>query len=762
MTERTKDFSMKTLSFFINAIFCFSALAISAQSPVTSHQPTLYGNVFNQDGEPLIGATIVWDETTTGTTADVNGDFWLPKMDTTAFLLITYVGYDPVYIEMFPEEDTAYIQVDGITDLAEIEVTAQGTDNFTSTLDPLNLEKIGRPELEKAACCSLAESFETNGAVDVMQNDAVTSAKEVQMLGLRGIYTQLLMEKRPTYIGQAWPLGLEFIPGTWVQGIQISKGASSVQSGPQSVAGQINVELMKPWQDKPVYANLFGSTVGRAEANVHLNHEWNHEWSSGALLHGSTTQGEFDRNGDTFLDQPTKRSLNGLFRSFYRAPKVRSQINLQLISDEREGGQVLPSGNFDPNDFYRISQKNERAELFGKVAYLGFAKPATSLALIYGGSRHTTANRFGHNDFDGEQRSAYAQLLYATILGTTDHKLNLGASLQHDDYEERLNEANFDRVETMPGVYAEYTLDGEGRKFGLIAGLRADHLNGHGTFVTPRLNLKYNFSDNAIVRASAGRGVRSAQIISENLSLLASHHVITVLEDLALEDAWTFGLNYTQNFSFLGKNASVVADLYRTEFQNQVMVDMESTHGKALFYNLNGESFSNSLLLFATWAPAKGLGLKLAYKYNDNQATFNPPGYAAVNERQQRPLTVVHRGLVAVDYETPSENWMFNVSTQFVGPQRFISAIHLPPNFAEREDFTGESPAYALVNAQVTRRFNQFEVYVGGENLSNFTQENAIVDWQNPFGEYFNAMQVWGPLVGARGYVGVRMWLEKP
>lgn len=753
---------MKTLITFLCIFSLALALPSHAQQTTNNQQPaTLYGKVFNQDGENLVGATIIWDETTIGTTADLNGDFWLPKMDTTAFLLITYVGYDPVYIEVFPEEDTVYILIEGITELAEIEVVAEGRDNYTSTLDPINLEKIGKGELEKAACCSLAESFETNGAVDVMQNDAVTSAKEVQMLGLRGIYTQLLMEKRPTYVGQAWPLGLDFIPGTWVQGIQISKGASTVQSGPQSIAGQINVELMKPWQDKPVFVNLFGSTVGRGEANIHLNHEWNDEWSSGLLLHGGTTQGEFDHNDDTFLDQPTKKELNGLFRTFYRAPNVRSQINLQVISDEREGGQVLPDGDYNPADFYRIYQKNERVELFGKIAYLGFDKPATSLAMIYSGSRHTTDNFFGRINFNGEQRSAYAQLLYATILGTTDHKLNLGASYQYDDYEEMLDETDFSREEIMPGAYAEYAYEPAGSGFGLIAGIRTDHHNMHGWFATPRLNLKYNFSESAIIRASAGRGVRSAQIISENLSLMASHHYITVLEDLEMEDAWNVGLNYTQNFSFLGKNASLVADLYRTEFKNQVVVDMESTHGKAYFYNLNGRSFSNSLLLFSSWAPVDGLNVKIAYKFNDNQVTLNPPGFPELNDIQQRPLTVRHRGLLAADYETPSDKWMFALNTQFVGPQRFVDERHLPPNYPNREDFIGESPTYVLLNAQVTRRFKQFEVYVGGENLTNFTQENAIVDWENPFGEYFSAMQVWGPLIGTRGYVGVRMWLEK-
>ena len=753
---------MKTLiNFTILFFVAINVLCAQTTNLEPQTKNLLYGNVFNQDGENLIGATVVWDGTTIATITDLNGDFWLPKMDTTAFLQINYVGYDPVFIEMFPHEDTAFIKIEGVTELVEVEVVGQGTDNYTSTLDPINLEHIGRGELKKAACCSLAESFETNGAVDVMSSDAITSSKEIQMLGLRGIYSQLLMEKRPVYTGLAQPLALDYIPGTWVKGIQISKGTSTVQTGPQAMTGQINAELLKPFEDKPVFVNLFGSTVERGEANIHLNKNWNEEWSSGVLLHGSTTKGVFDKNHDTFQDQPTKESLNGLFRTFYRGENIRSQINLQVLQDEREGGQVLPKGNFDPADFYRIRQYNRLIDLFGKIGLIGFDNPNTSVGFIYNASWHKTDNTFGRTWYRGNQKHLYANLMYMTIIGTTDHKLNLGASYQLDDYDELLDEADFSRKETMPGAYAEYVFSGI-KNFGMIAGLRVDHHNQFGTFVTPRLNLKYNFTDESVVRLSAGRGVRSAQFLAENLGMLAANQNYNVVEDLEMEDAWNVGLNYTQNFSVLGKKAGVVLDLYHTEFVNQIVADRESEHGNVLFYNLDGRSFSNSLLLLTTFEAFDGFNIKLAYKLNDVKTTYSPPTFVVGGDLEQRPMTVKHRGLAAIDYETPNDNWMFNSNVQFVGGMLFGHQKHLLPNLPNAADFTGTSPSYALINAQVTRRFKKanLEVYAGGENLTNFTQKNTIVDFANPFGENFDAMQVWGPLVGTRGYVGVRWWLE--
>ncbi len=741
----------------LTTIIILFILVCSSLKSQTARQ--LYGNVFNENGEVLIGATVLWEGTSIGTVTNEKGDFWIEKQPDTANLLIQYVGYTPVSIEMYPNEDTALIKIEGITELGTVVVSEHRGDIFTSTLDTRNIEQITSCELKKAACCNLAESFETSGSVDVMRQDAITSASEIQMLGLRGIYSQLLVEKRPAYTGLGSPLALEYIPGTWVSGIQVSKGASTVQNGPQSITGQINTELVKPWNDKQLFVNAFGSTLGRAEINVHANKKWNDQLSSGLLLHGSTTQGEFDRNNDGFVDQPKKKSIVALWRNYYVEENFSTQINVQVLNDERQSGQLATfNGTPDPlNPAYRINQQNRRVDVFGKFGYVGFSKPETSVGLIYAGSVHDMKNVFGNTRYNGKQQNLYTNLIYASFIGTTDHRVNAGASFQYDDYEEFFNEADFSRKEVMPGVFGEYNFTRE--KFGLIAGMRFDHHNLFGLFGTPRVNLKYNFNDNTILRLSGGRGVRTAQVLSENMAVMASNRQFVVDQSqLDIEDAWNAGLNFTKNFKIAGKSASILADLYRTDFVNQVVMDMESEHGKVLFYNLDGRSYANSLLILGTWAPLRGLDMKLAYKLNDVKVTYNPPGSNGGNDPIQRPMLARHRGLLTLNYETKSKQWMFNTNTQITGKQRFAHSHGVPSELIK--NFTGEAPAYTIVNAQVTRRFKNLEVYLGGENLTDFRQENAIVDWQNPFGEYFDAMQAWGPMVGARAYFGIRWWID--
>ncbi len=737
---------------------------------IQSQGQNIYGILQNQNAEPLFGATVQWQGTTLGTVVDENGNFELPKKDTAANLLIRYVGYDPIFINVEPSEDTVFIQIDGVSELLEIEIAAKIRDNYLSRLNPINIESISSKELKKAACCSLAESFETNGSVDISYSDAVTGAKEIQMLGLRGLYVQMLIEKRPALTGLGSSLAMEFLPGTWLESIQISKGAGSVQNGYQSIVGQINSTLKKPFEDKPLFVNLFATPMGRFEANVHLNKKINDEWSSGLLLHGNYMQHQVDNNGDSFMDMPTKKQLNGMYRLFYRGDIIRSQFNIHALTDERVGGQTTGGhahhGGGHIGDLYTVFQRNRRVEVFGKIGYLGFEKENTSLGFIYNASWHRLNNSYGYTDHLGTQKNAYANLIYNTYLGNTDHSLNAGLSYIYDDYEEKLNDSDFDRKERVPGIFAEYSLarndsnfETFNDKFGLIIGLRYDHHNQFGSLFSPKANVKFNFSDKSIVRLAAGRGFRTPNVIAENISVLASSRLIEVLEDLEMEEAWNFGINFTQNFPIGARELTFAADLYRTQFENQVIVDLETKRNSVLFYNLDGKSFSNSFLTMVMYELVENLNLKLAYKFNDVKMKYKFEQIRPENaELVEKPLLAKHRGLITLDYETRDENWMFSTHLQLVGKQRFPDNSALPADL--RKDHEGYAPSYAVLGAQITRYIGNLEIYLGGENLNNYRQENPIIGWEDPFGDYFDATQVYAPVVGIRGYLGVRWFLE--
>lgn len=736
----------------------------------------VFGTVKNDAGEVLFGATVKWKGAETGTVADINGYFELPKQDTIAFIQVDYVGYSAIFIEVAPEENDINIEINGISELMTVDVAAKKFENSVSTVKILNVETIGSGELRKAACCNLSETFLTNAAVDVMYNDAVTGAKEITMLGLRGNYTQMMVEKRPAMTGLGTPFSLEFLPGTWLESIQISKGTGSVQNGYQAIAGQINSELVKPFKDKSLFVNLYGSTFGRGEANIHLNRAFDDKLSAGLLLHASKTENRRDRNNDTFYDMSQKDILNGMFRLFYRGDIFRTQINVHALSNRHRAGQIVPEGE-SPIGYYQVGQNHDRVEVFAKMGYLGFKNESQSIGFITNGSWHELDSYYGNRFHQGKQKSYYTNLMFATDLGNQDNKMTLGSSFQYDDYQEKFNDTDFSRVERVPGVFVEYTFDHvheegeddddehEGHEhekakenkfkenFGMVLGMRVDHHNLFGWLVTPRANFSYNFSENSIARISAGRGFRSANVIAENVSVLASSRSIQVLDVIDIEDAWNYGINFTQKFEIGERSGSFSADLFRTEFNNQVVMDMDSDVNAVLFYNLDGVSYSNSFIGVLSFEVLKGLDLKLGYKFNDVQVTLQD------DITRSKPMVAKHRGLVSVDYVTPNKKWDFNINSQLVGRSRFANLLDNPKHNSEQH--IGDTKPYALINAHVNYKLkDNFEIYVGGENLTGFTQDQPILDWQNPFSENFDATHIYAPINGAMGYIGIRYSID--
>ena len=722
---------------------------------VLSFAQNVKGLVKDAKGEPIVGAHVYWMDKSAEALTDENGGFELLRKTKETMIHVEFVGYDMVMVTLKKDQTEVTIDMKEPKILNQVEVRGKKQDNAVSTLDGRQVEKISSTELKKAPCCNLSESFETNGTVDVAYADAITGAKEIQMLGLRGIYTQLLVENRPDFYGLATPYALEYIPGTWLRGIDISKGAGSVKNGFQAITGQINTDIEKPGEAKKVFVNLFGEQTGRMEANVHLNKVVNDKVATGLLLHGSTFQNKIDRDNDKFVDMPLKKQLNGMYRLFFQGNNIESQVIVHALTEERRSGQLAENASL--NNPFLINVKNNRVSVAAKVGYVGFSKPYKGLGSQWSATYHDVDALYGKNKYFGTQKSFYSNLIYATIIGTTDHKLTLGSNVQYDSYKEFLNDKDLSNNQIVGGTYAEYTYNRPTLKgyndITFIAGLRADYHNQVGYFMTPRLNVKYNFTENEVIRLAAGRGVRVANPIAENVAFLATNRQIVVADNLKAEDAWNFGINYVKTFRVNNLEWRVSADAYHTRFVNQIVTDLESDYQKAQFYNLDGKSFSNTFLVMLNAEILRGVDIKLSYKLNDVKTTY-------AGELERVPLVARHRGLATVDYKTPNKKWMFNFTTQLVGQQRLADRSYVPHEYFHAHTYKSFSPTYALLNTSINRFFNTFEVYGGVENIANYTQHNAIIAAHEPTSIYFDATQVYAPMMGRRVYAGLRWWIK--
>lgn len=710
------------------------------------------GTVFESSDEepkPLPGVNIYWKGTQAGTVSDENGHFSIEISKQTHDLVFSFVGFsnDTLHVH-HSNEPLNHIMSDQRT-LEEVEVTTRARTNFVSRMSNVNATTITSGELMRAACCNLSESFETSASVDVSYSDAVTGAKQIEMLGLAGTYTQMMSENIPNLRGLATSFGLAYVPGSWMESIQISKGTSSVLNGYESISGQINVEFKKPRESERFFLNLYQNHAGRSEVNFNTKVAVSEKLQTMLLGHYSRQQTEHDNNNDGFLDDPLYTQYNFFNRWDYDQQNFEFQFGIKAMKEERRGGQLVfdPEKPRDINNGYGVEILTDRYESFLKTGFI-FNRPATSLGIQNQVIYHDMQSFFGLKNYNARQFSYYGNALFQSYLSNTQHMYTTGVSLLYDKYDEQLNDSLFGRVERVPGAFFQYTYS-DGHKLNVIAGIRADYHNTFDLFYTPRVNIRYSFNEHTILRASAGKGYRSANALADNTSLLASSRRIVYRETPQMEEAWNFGLNLSKFIDLANRELSINIDLYRTHFINQVVVDRDSDINRIVIYNLDGRSFSNSAQVEANYELLQGLDVTAAFRVNDVKMTYD-------DKLLEKPLVNKYKSLLSLSYKPGLGRWQFDLTGQYNGQSR------LPSTVSTTEQITGEerSPAYTILNGQITRYFRKWNIYLGGENLTNYKQKDPILAAHDPFGNAFDSSVIWGPIAGIKVYAGLRYTFE--
>jgi len=713
----------------------------------------------NGQSRTLVGASIIWLGSSQGTLTNTHGEFILPNR-TDDRLIVSYTGYKTDTVSANGLNDIE-IRLTKKNDLKTVvvTVTARRRTTYVDGYNPFRTTVITKKELLKAACCNLSESFETNPSVDVSYNDAATGSKQIQLLGLAGNYTQLTVENLPGPRGLATPLGLNSIAGPWVESIQLIKGTGSVVNGYESIAGQINVELKKPREAEKLYLNGYINNMGKTDVNLNLAHKINDKWSTGFLLHDDFLKHVQDFNNDGFRDLPTGNQFSGVHRWQYLGDKgLMSQFGIKLLVDKRTGGETAynPEKDKFTTDHYGLGFDTKRYEAFGKIGYVFPEKMYRSIGFEISAFDHNQDSYFGMTSYDARQKNVYSNLIYQSQIKSEAHQIKAGLSFLYDDYDEQLNAARFLRTEVVPGAFAEYTFKYK-TKLDIVAGLRADHNSLYGWFATPRLNIRYEPFNGTVLRFSAGRGQRTANIFAENIGVLVSSRQIIIDNNgdnskaygLQPEVAWNKGISLDQKFRLFDKDASLGIDFYRNDFQNQVVVDLENAR-QVRFYDLKGRSYSNSLQAEINFMPLSKFDVRLAYRYFDVKTNYG-------SELLQKPFTSSDRAFANLAYDW--KGWKLDYTVNYNGRKRIPSTAANPAGFKLEE----YSPSYVLMNAQVSKSFGRkklFDAYLGGENLTNFYQQNAILSADQPFSPYFDASLIWGPVTGRTIYAGFRYTIK--
>ncbi|MEP4946697.1 MAG: TonB-dependent receptor [Flavobacteriaceae bacterium] len=713
----------------------------------------------NTENKPigLSGANVYWLNSSTGTITKNDGTFTIPYLENYNKLIISYVGFrtDTLTINE-PKMVRHWLQPSNQLDEVIVEKERDAVQKtFFATKNIIN---VNSTELLKAACCNLSESFETNPAIDVNFNDALTGTKQIQMLCLTSPYLLITQENIPMVRGASQTYGLTFTPGPWVESIQITKGAGSVVNGYESISGQINTELQKPWTDDMVFVNAYANLNGRLELNTHLNTKLSDKWNTGLYVHGNRRDVEVDNNEDGFLDNPLANQINIMNRWQYQNLEKGwvSFFNLRFLNDEKQVGET----NFNPDtdrfttNAWGSEIDTQRFDGSVKLGYVFPELPFQNIGFQASYSSHKQDSYYGFNVYDIDHESVYSNLNFNSIIGNTNNKFKTGLTFAYDSYDELVTNQQFKRVDRSAGAFFEYAYTNL-EKMSFTAGLRLDTHNRLGTFITPRLHFRYTPWEKGSLRGSFGMGRRAANIFAENQRLFASSRTLQLqanggeIYGFDPEKAVNYGVNFIQNFSLFERPGNFSIDFYRTDFDNQIVVDWENPD-EVVLSNLDGKSYANSLQVELNHRVLPNVEVRTAYKLYDVKTDYQ-------TGLLQKPLLARHRFFTNIGYNTiPTENgsqWRFDYTLHALGEQRLPNTSSNPVDFQLGDYAEG----YSLMNAQITKVFSKkLELYVGGENLTNFRQGNAVLGAEDPFGTNFDTTIVYAPIFGRMLYAGFR------
>ena len=722
----------------------------------------------NDSLSPLTGVNVYYPSSISGTITNSDGFINIAKNPNYKTLIFSYTGYQTDTLEINNKKEINIVMSEGkiLKDL--IVEFKKGSYTF-SKMDPRNAHLIGQDELRKAACCNLAESFETNPSIDATFTDAITGTKQIQMMGLSGKYVQMLSGNIPIIRGISILNGLRQIPGSFIHEMAVSKGSGSVLNGYESMVGQININLKQPENAEKLHLNFYLNQAGRSEHNAFFSKKFNNKWSTTLLAHFEDQQRTNDRNKDGFLDNPLRNDFVFHNQWNYRSKLIHMELGINGVTGKTESGKKQKWLDTAIPVDYGVDMTTNKINGFAKIGYLFPNDDFKSLALQLSSTYNKQNSTIGPTVYIGSQYSGYANLIYQQEVGINkdENYFKVGASCQLDSLSENVQSFTVHPpinrfLEIVPGVFGEFTHNSE--KFGLITGLRGDYTSFYNTyFLTPRLHFRYSPNTDLAFKFMAGSGRRTPFMLMENMGYMASsrnwiidenvYGIQGLMDDVGQEYSLNLGLAMVKEFTFLNRDGVLTLDAYHTSFINQLVIDLYQSARELHFYALNGKSFSNSFQSEINFSVNRRLDIRTAYRFLDVKTKYK-------SGLIEKPLLSKHRGFLNIAYSTrkiKNRQWKIDLTTQWIGSQRIPFTGDNDSVFQLLE----RSEGYLLLNGQLTRTFGKkIDAYLGVENALNYRQVNPILSSENPYSEYFDSALIWAPIFGRMVYLGFRFTIK--
>lgn len=653
------------------------------------------------------------------------------------------------------------------------DVVISGTMKPVKRLEtPVPVEVYSPAFFKKNPSPNIFEALQNVNGIRPQINCSVCNTGDIQINGLPGAYTMVMIDGMPMVSALGTVYGLSGIPNALVERMEIVKGPASSLYGSEAVAGLINIITKKTFAAPRLSADVFTTSWG--EYNLDLGFKFPVGNTTNVLtgINYFNYQNPIDVNQDGFTDLTLQDRISVFQKWNFKRKDYRAfSLAGRYLYEDRWGGEMRWNKSYRGGDeVYGESIYTRRAEFFGQYQLPLKEKVMFNFSLI----NHHQDSRYGDTPYFANQNIGFGQLVWDKTIGKTDWIA--GAALRYQYYDDNtpatataLGENQADKT-WLPGIFAQTEWSAT-EKSKLLFGARVDVHNAHGTIFTPRVAYKYTFDEDAILRLNAGTGFRVVNLFTEDHAALTGGRTVILEEHLNPEKSYNANLNFIKKWYFDAGYLDLEATAFYTYFNNRILPDYETDARKIIYKNLNGNAISKGVGLNADLMLMNGWRFLLGATLMDNTVTEN-------GNTTRQMLTERFSANWAITYQIP--RWKLNIdyTGNLYSPMRLPLAGELDPR-------RPESPWWSLQNIQFTYTgFKKWEIYAGIKNLLNWVPYrnvpfliarshdpfdknvqydaggNVLPTADNPYALTFDPSYSYAPNQGIRGFLGVRFRLN--
>ncbi|MCF8462102.1 MAG: TonB-dependent receptor [Flavobacteriales bacterium] len=732
----------------------------------------------NDGSNSIPFANVVLKGTTIGTSANENGDFELKNVPFGNYQLqISSVGFVP--FSQKKELKSGLLKLGKLTlarsvlGLDEVVVTGTMKETFVSA-SPIKIDVITHAFLEQTTTpTNLVEAITLINGVEEVVGCGVCFTNSISINGLPGPYTAILVDGSPLYGNLASVYGLNSIPASMIERMEVIKGPNSTLYGSEAVAGVINIITKHP-KDQPLVAvNLKGTTHGEVFGDIAISNQIGKKLFVSSGVSGAYVDVYHDDNKDGFGDFIALDRVSVFSKwQLERKERRRASLMVKYYYEDRRNG--VPE--FVKNRAYRSIRGNDsiygesiythRAEVFGT-----YDLPTTERFWIdYSFSYHDQNSVYGSNFYIAQQYIGFGNFIWNRKFGRNDLLAGLTGRYQwYDDNTVATSDSvtGFTKGQITPGLFVQDDWEAIKEKLSVLGGVRLDYYQAHGPIVSPRLSFKYKPAKWTTIRGNFGTGFKVVNLFTEDHAFITGQREVVIENELKPERSFNGSVNFNHIFTIGNSQGSVDVDGFYTHFTNKIIPDY-ATEGQIIYENTGGFA--------STWGVSASINhefkfpLRSKVGFTFQRATETEPDELGVMRTTPILFASDWTGVFSFVYTLRKWKLDFAYSANITGPMQLPEIYDLDENGeALSTPRPTRSKPFYLDNLQITKDIPKInlKVYVGLENIMGYRQPVSPLSGTNDpnyavgFSPKFDTSYAYAPLHGREIYVGVRWFVGR-